>query len=214
MVTVTRMFPRDLEEGTYLENVAIFAARRCRTTKRYYELWREVNGYTTEKRENFITQVVYQDFAIDVLEMLHLVFDIEDVPLWLVIEMLRHRLLFRDFSMEQLSQRAIDPLRLRVVAPTPELQALVDDYLKLIHKAIEEGRVPPENLREIMPQGVLVNLVLAGNARAWHHLFYMRCSTVFGGKGGAHIKFMALADAAFYQAHQVYPLGFKEIIPA
>ena len=67
---ITRLFPRTLEEGGYLEEVAIFAARRCRTTKSTPELWEEVRAKTPNQKRQFLDAVVYEDWALDVLEML------------------------------------------------------------------------------------------------------------------------------------------------
>ena len=119
--------------------------------------------------------------------------------------MLRHRLVAREFSLEQLSQRAIAPFKLQVEAPTLELQELVDKFVQDAAFIGERDHIPPEQLREVFPQGVLVNLVIAGNLRAMHHFWWMRSSPLYGGKGGAHIKFQAIADKMLIQAREVYP---------
>lgn len=212
---VRLLFPRsEDDDGYYLESVSIFAARRCRTVKDHDELWEEVVEYSLEKREKFLGQVVFQDWAADILEMLPLVYDWEDIPVWLIVEMLRHRLLWREFSMEQLSQRAIDPMRLKVEAPTQRTQRLVDLYMDTVRQELASGKIPPENLREIIPQGVLVNLVLGGNLRSFHHFFFMRSSPLYGGKGGAHPKFMELADQMQDLAKNVYPMTMAQILKA
>ena len=191
---VTRLFPRNKDDGSYLEDVAIFAARRCRTTKDFDALWSEVISYSEDKSRNFLNQVVFTDWAADVLEMQPLIYDVEGVPVWLVIEMLRHRLMWRDFSMEQLSQRAINPAKLVIKAPTPALQDLVDEFVTKATALAAAGQVPPEQFREVIPQGVLVNLVIGSNLRAFHHFWFMRSSEAMGGKGGAHPLFMEMAD--------------------
>ena len=208
------MVPRSKEDGRYHESVAIFAARRCRTPKSYDELWVEVNGYSDEKRINFLQKVVTEDWAADVLEMIPMTFDWEGVPVWLVIELLRHRLVAREFSLEQLSQRAISPLKLKVEIPNGELQELADEYIEKIKQIIESGRIPPEDAREAFPQGVLVNLCISGNLRAFHHFFFMRSSELFQGKGGAHRKFMDLADQMQVRALDRLPVTMKTILRA
>lgn len=207
------MNPKDPEAGWYAETVAIFAARRCRSVKTHDELFAEVIGYDYNKRRAFVEQVVNQDWAADVLEMIHLTYDIEGVPVWLVIELLRHRLIAREFSLEQLSQRAIASFKLQVEAPA-ELQALVDEYVDKITRVIQDGRIPPEQAREAFPQGVLVNFCIAGNMRAFHHFFWMRSSQLYGGKGGAHPKFMAMADEMQKRAADVLPLTMGSILKA
>ncbi|KKN22087.1 hypothetical protein LCGC14_0918930 [marine sediment metagenome] len=116
--------------------------------------------------------------------------------------------------MEQLSQRAISPFKLQVVAPTPRLQTLVDNFIQEAAEAAKIDNVPPEDLREVFPQGVLVNLVIGANVRAFHHFFFMRSSPLYGGKGGAHKKFMLLADMMQVLAKEVYPLTMSQILPA
>ncbi len=214
MANVHLMVPRSVEEGEYNELVAIFSARRCRTTKSYQDLWDEVLSYTSAKKQEFLSKVVVQDWAADVLEMLFMVYDIERVPVWLVVELLRHRLLWREFSMEQLSQRAISSLSLEVEAPTPEMQGIVDNYLQVVREQLQQGKIPPENLREIIPQGVLVNLTIGGNLRAFHHFFFMRSSVLLQGKGGAHLKFMAIADEMQKLAVERFPNTMKVILRA
>mgnify|MGYP001565316735 FL=1 len=208
------MFPETQYDGRALENIAIFAARRCRTTKSYVDLRQEVVDYSDERRNNFLTKVVNTDWALDLLEFCPLIYDLEGVPYWLVMELLRHRLIAREFSIEQLSQRAISPTRLEIsLTPTaPEIEDAARGYIEQLTNIISQNRLSPEVLRGAYPQGVLVNLVIAANARAFHHFFYMRCSVVAGGKGGAHPEFMQLADQMLAQARSRYPIIFQRIL--
>lgn len=211
---VTRLFPRTLEEGQYLEDVCNFAARRCRTNKDHDTLWKEISSYSDEKRASFLNQVVHQDWALDVLEMTHLVLDWEGVPVWMVTELLRHRFIARDFSFEQLSQRAIQVTGMRVEAPE-WMQKHITSYMDAIKDDPEFHNTPPEDIRGGYFQGVQVNLVVAGNLRSWQHLFHMRASKAVGGRGGAHPLFQDLALLSFNTAQEVYPLALSQgIIPA
>ena len=211
---VTLLSPSNAADGRVMENLAIFAARRCRTTKTLEDLSTEVMSYSDEKRESFLTKVIVQDWAADVLEMAHLVYDIEGVPVWLVIELLRHRMVAREFSLEQLSQRAIDGIKLKVEAPDPALQNLVDGYMAQIEDARTRLKIAPEDIREIYPQGVLVNFVIAGNLRAFHHFWWMRNSPLMQGKGGAHRKFQEIADEMYKQAQERLPALTKVLVKA
>lgn len=211
---VTRLFPRTLEEGQYLEDLAIFAARRCRTTKTTEQLWEEVNAKTPGQKRQFLEAVVYQDWALDVLEMLPIHYDVMNVPVWLIIELLRHRLIWRDFSMEQMSQRAIPSNRLQVRVPE-EFESMVQSYLAQAIEIIKAyPDIPAEDYRAVFPQGVLVNLVIAGNIRAFQHYFFMRCSEAIGGAGGAHPLFMIIADEMLLQASDVYPTSVTKVAKA
>src|SRR3990167_3055919 len=199
MSNATLLFPSSPLVGENLETLTIYAARRCRTTKQHDELMAEVLSFSDEKRTMFLQTVIFQDWAADVLEIAHLVYDIEDAPLWLVIELLRHRLIARDFSLEQLSQRAIDPARLRVSIQDPGLNELAQEYLQKIHSYNKEHHLPPEQAREAYLQSTLVNFVIAGNLRAFSHFWFMRASEP-NGKGGAHPMFQRLADQMLQQA--------------
>jgi len=210
---VTRLFPRNVEEGSYMEHLAIFAARRCRTVKSIEDLRLEVGDYSLSHKKTFLNKVVNEDWALDVLEFPYLIFDIEDVPVWLMIEFLRHRLISRDFSFEQLSQRAMDPGRLKVDFPKG-FEDQMANYLGWIEDWAKDEKIPNEILRSLYPQGVLVNFVVAANLRAWQHVFYMRMSEEEGGKGGAHPKFQELAGEFYRQAQEVYPLSLTEVLPA
>ena len=209
----TLLFPSTREEGSKLEDIAIFAARRCRTTKTHSELWDEINSRDISWKPNFLQKVVNEDWALDVLEFPILIYDLEDVPMWLIVEFLRHRFIARDFSFEQLSQRAIDSSRLKVDVP-PQFDAAVELYLQEVIHMAKTTDIPIEELRALYPQGILVNLVISSNLRAFQHLFYMRCSTELGGKGGAHPKFQELADGMFEQAKEVYPMSLSVILPS
>lgn len=213
-MNVRLMFPRNTDEGDYLESLVIYSARRTRSTKSVDDLLLEVSTYSSAKRRAFLANVVHQEWAADILEMAWLTYDLEEIPLWLVVELLRHRLIAREFSLEQLSQRAISGLKLKVEAPNGEMQTLVDHYLKMVDDYAALGQIHPENLREILPQGVLTNFVISGNVRAFQHFFFMRLPVDSGGKGGAHKKFQELADRMLEQAKIVYPNILASILPA
>jgi thymidylate synthase ThyX len=206
------LFP-DSDTGKRLETITIFAARRCRTTKSHDELMAEVRDYDSIKRTKFINGVVHTEWAGDVLEMADLIYDLENIPVWLIIELLRHRLLSRDFSIEQLSQRAISPGKLEVDVPLSYRQITLD-YIDTLLKQADVLNTPPEELRKMFPQAVLVNLVVKANLRAWSHFFFMRCSKSMGGKGGAHPDFERLADDMLYQGRLVYPILLRQLLPA
>lgn len=211
---VRLLVPRNRTEGEHLESVAIFASRRCRTTKEYDELWQEVMSYTPEKRKNFLQNVVNQEWAADVLEMIQLVYDVEGVPVWLVIELLRHRLVAREFGMEQLSQRAIAPFKLQVEIRDSDLRDLTNKFIEDATTIAKLKHLTPEDMREAFPQGVLVNFCIAGNLRAFMHFFFMRSSELFQGKGGAHKKFMDLSDSMQEVTKERLPITMETILRA
>ncbi len=196
-IQVHRMFPIDPNQGRYMESCAIFAAKRCRTRKNHADLWAEVVQMTDEKREQYLTKVVTQDWASDVLEIPYLIFDWEKVPVWLITELFRHRHIIRDWSPEQMSQRAI---KIVDVDCHESMKPALMKYLE----ALEAADLKSEDYREALPQGALTNLVIAGNVRAFREFFLMRSSE---GHGGAHKKFEKLADESLALAREVYPIS-------
>lgn len=205
---VRLLFPRSASEGRYLELVSIFLARRTRTTKSHDDLWAEVLNYDDNRVSSFLDRVVFKDYASDVLEFPFLIYDLEGIPYWLVMELLRHRFIAREFSLEQLSQRSISPLRLRVDVPDCYAD-VVTRYLTQI--AERSAGLPPEEIRKAVPQGVLVSLGIGGNARAWHRIFRLRCSKEMGGHGTAHPDFQRISDEMLRLARSVYPHIFKSL---
>lgn len=212
----TLMFPRNDTDGKYLEDVAIFMARRCRTVKSHDELWKEVVESSPTKKSNFLDKVVGEEWAIDIYEFAYLTYDMENIPYWLVMELLRHRLIAREFSLEMLSQRAISPLKLVINSNNKidDLRELYKDYIEKVDDLIINRGLKFEDIRDYIPQGVEVNLGISGNVRAFHHYFFMRNSPLLGGKGGAHPQFQKLADSMLNQARLVYPNIVKEVIRA
>ena len=210
----TLLDPTDRRQANYQELVAIYAARRTRTLKPSGQLLDELNKWSFERRANFIQKVVHEDWAVDIYEMIDLTWDWQSVPSWLLTEMMRHRQIWRDFSLEALSQRAVAGIRLPFDTGRPALDEMAHQYMDALELEIKADRLHPEDLREYIPQGVRVNCVIKANVRAWHHFFYMRCSEGSGGKGGAHPIFEALADQMFRQAREIFPRLFGEIIPA
>ncbi len=71
-----------------------FAARRARTYKDHEALWDEVFNTSDTKRHDFLERVVVQEWSLDVLEMAWFMWDIENVPSWLPVELYRQPVYF------------------------------------------------------------------------------------------------------------------------
>lgn len=212
----TLLFPRNIDDGKYLEDICIFAARRCRTTRDHSILKEEIKGYSESKKKNFISKVVGEEWAIDILEFATLIYDLEEIPYWMVMELLRHRVIARDFSLEMMSQRAISPTRLAINKHNhnESLRKLYNDYMFNVDVIAHNENIKYEDLRDFIGQGVEVNFCIAGNVRAFHHFFWMRNSITSGGKGGAHPQFQELANSMYEQAKSVYPNIVGSIVNA
>ena len=215
----TLMFPRTQEEGLYLEKLAHFASRRARTVKDHNSLYQEVfDKATPEKRTSYLKAVVEEEWSLDVVEMNLFVYDIEQVPSWLMTEFLRHRLIARDWSFEQRSKRAIHGHRIGVLNPfedNTDLWHQFDSLVTLSHGLIEqatEAGYPSELTRYAVLEGSETSFVCASNARALHHLFTMRGSSDIGGDNKAAPEFLELVDNMYDQAKEVCPLLFDHIL--
>ena len=199
---ITRLFPRTAEEGSYMETLAIFAARRDRTLKKHDDLMYEVNSYSLDKRKSFLQGVVHQDWALDVIEIPYLVYDWEDIPLWCIVQLLRHRIIARDFSLEQLSQRAI---KITQIDCSDRLRPIMEKHIENVFSM----DLSTEEYRDAIPQSIMVNLVIAGNVRAFHHLWTMRSSE---GHGGTQNRFKEAADETLRLAREVYSITTEKVL--
>lgn len=216
---VTLMFP-DASTGALFQDLAFFAARRARTLKDHDALWKEAFEASEEKQSRFLYTILAEEWSLDVAEFNLFMFDVEAAPSWLMIELLRHRMLARDFSFEQRSKRAIHAGRISAINPfdkTTELvnylvmADLIDDAQK-VQEYLAEQKVPAERLRYAALEGSETSFVVAGNARTLHHLFDLRCSTSVGGRGTAAPEFQDLADDMYRQVRLVCPMLFPQII--
>ena len=217
---VTLMFPRNAEDGLYLEAICHFAARRARTLRRHDELIDEVSGAGIQGREHFLHHILQSEWSLDVAEMSLFVYDVEGVPSWLMTEFLRHRLIARDWSFEQRSKRAIGAHRIPVINPfDPNLEPAhyqqMEDLVAHSHTAMSLWRadgVAPEKIRYGALEGSDTAFVVASNARALHHLFTLRGSKALGGNGTAAPEFWAVVADMHQQARQVCPNLFAQVL--
>lgn len=205
--------------GETYEKIAYMAARRARTVKDHDALRREaLEEVTTERRRRFLRAVIQEEWSLDVAEMSLFVYDIEGVPSWLMTELLRHRLIAREWSLEQRSKRAIHGHRLPVVNPweegTPlhaDMAALIRQSQELMARAAAEGH-PAERIRYAALEGTETAFMAAGNARAMHHLFTLRGSPAIGGDGKAAPVFQEVTDRMFALAQEACPGLFQALL--
>ncbi len=221
-MNVTLIFPITSEEGSYLEEVAHFAARRARTMKSHNELWAEVRekGAVVDQRARFLHYILKEEWSLDVAEMNIFLWDIEGVPSWLLIEFLRRRLIARDWSFEQRSKRAIHGERIPVINPFDQhkeygLWYQMNDLIARSQAIMAEAhsqRIPAQRLRYAALEGSETSFVAGANARALHHLFTMRGSEQIGGNGTAAPEFMDVVDQMYEQAQAMCPVLFNEVL--
>ena len=215
---VTLIHPRNREDGTWWEKIAHFAARTARSIKTYDELIAEVEHSTEERRAAFLEAIIEREWSLDVAEMNTFIWHIANVPSWLMIELLRHRFIARDWSFEQRSKRAIYGERIPVLNPFEgddelffEMNGLIEKSLALMAKAHKKG-MSAEKVRYASLEGSVTSFVAAANARTLHHFFTLRGSSDIDGNNTAAPEFQKVADAMFEQAHQVSPLLFPRVL--
>ena len=110
------------------------------------------------------------------------VWHIADVPSWLMVDLLRHRFVARDWSFEQRSKQAIYGEHIPVINPFDDDQELWDDMddlilrsQRLMAKAHKRGK-PARLVRYAALEGTMTSLVAAANARTLHHLSLIHIS--------------------------------------
>ena len=215
---VQLMYPRNREEGEFFEQVCMFAARRARTMKDHDALWEEASSATSDRLDHFLNYILYEEWSQDVAEFSLFVYDIEQVPSWLMPEFFRHRFIVRDWSFEQRSKRAIHGERISVINPFnryeptesdlwQQMEDLIDQSNSLLTEAHRKG-IPAEKSRYACLEGTETAVAVAGNARALYELFLKRGSADIGAHGKAAPEFMELADEMFYQAQAMCPRLF------
>jgi thymidylate synthase ThyX len=218
--TITLAFP-DRDIGPFLEQLAMVAARGDRSLKPYDELWQEVEvAADVGKLGPFLERVVKTDWALDVAELNIFVWHIEGIPSFLVPEWLRHRLIARDWSFQQLSKRAIHADRIEFINPfskeTEATNYLIAEVglasIRETIKALHDKGVSAERIRYLCPEGAKTRLTAGANARALHHFFTMRGSKDIGANGRAYPEFQELVDTMYQQAQEVCPILFKELL--
>ena len=210
--------PRNAEEGEYLERLCFMGARRARTVKNHDDLLHESLNATDVRLSNFLKAIVREEWSLDVAEFATFVYDVEDVPSWLMVEFLRHRFIAREWSFEQRSKRAIQGHRIRALNPFDadsefyhRYEELAEASQKLMQDAHKAG-ITAEKMRYAALEGSETAFFVAGNARTLHHVFTLRGSSDMGANGTAAPEFFDLIDDMYEQAQKVCPHLFQTLL--
>ena len=208
------LHPISRERGEEFERLVHFAARRARTMKTHDELMEEVDGASPEKRANFLRYVLEEEWSRDCAEFSFFMWDLEEIPTWLMIEFFRHRFVLRSWSPEQRSKRAIHGERIPVQNPFNRandpgfhdwFEDLAHDTQEFMASAHAQG-YPAEVTRYAALEGSETAVCLAVNARALYDVAKLRGSRDTVGDGKAHPLFQELMDVMYRQARGVCPL--------
>jgi len=208
--------PRTRDEGRYQEQMIAFSAKWTRNKRSYRVIMDQVLEMSDYDRAAYVNKVVQTDFAGDVLELGWASFAVENVPLWMMLEWARHRLVWRDFSLEQLSLRAVNGLDLEnQSASHPLIQQLTDKYLADLIETMHRHdiKLPNEELRKALTQGVLTHFVIGANLRTWMGFLKQRGSAENDGDGKATPEFQQMCDDMLIDLRFAYPTSFELITP-
>ena len=145
----------------------------------------------------------------------------DDVSRGFTHEQVRHRLI----SVTQESTRYVDESNLRVVAPPG-----VDPKRKIVKLVMSDGRVQEisfedwaklneqmyaglrqeglaqEDARQILPIGVVAEIVITANFREWRHIFQLRCSP------GAHWEIRLTMVQLLERVQKLVPVVFDDFV--
>ena len=213
------MYPRNRKQGDEFESLVYFAARRARTMKTHSELCAEVYSATEERRANFLHYILEEEWSRDCAEFSFFMWDLEEIPTWLMIEFFRHRFVLRSWSPEQRSKRAIHGERIPVMNPFDRntdpgfhdwFEQLAADTQEFMAAAHSQG-YPAELTRYAALEGSETAVCLAVNARALYDVAKLRGSRDTVGDGKAHPLFQELMDVMYRQAREVCPLLLPDV---
>ena len=214
---VTLISPGSRVEAERMVRVAWLSAARCRSYLGIEELREKVEQMGIEVVGKKIWGAVKTEWAVDILRHTLFTFDWEDVPTWAWTELWRHQFVVRNVWPEQMSQRALNSTKLKVLnefegGDKVEFEliiARVNEFMERMGRSY--GR---DVVRNASFQGTLSSGVLSMNAETIHHLVVMRGSVeLMGGEGGKAA--LVLQDAigqTWDRAREVCPWLFQEVL--
>lgn len=174
------------------EELCASAARGCYSV---YDSKTLLKSMTQERMEKTLVHAIEAGHT-SVLEHIQFTFSVKGVSRVLTHQLVRHRHL----SFSQQSMRYVDVHKLsdNIVIPTTvknimeNEESLADtiseqpmmvkfnNYLKAMHELMAEmdkHGIPSEDQRYFVPNGVMANITVTGNARAWIEFCKLRCCT-------------------------------------
>jgi thymidylate synthase (FAD) len=189
----------------------------------------EVAGRTAYQSQEKITEGSAEKFVKmlrdrkheSVLEHSCMMVRFSDVSRGLTHEQVRHRLT----SPTQESTRYVDESNLRVIAPPGidsnkkivELimsdgkreQVSFEDWVVLnqqMYRGLRRAGLVPEDARQVLPIGVVAQIVITANFREWRHIFELRCSPQ------AHWEIRMTMVELLKQVQRLVPIVFDDFV--
>lgn len=169
---------------SYTEFLACIA-RRCYSIKPFNHIRDTVIPNSAEPKDKQVDakkliKRIIESGHMSILEHISFTFSIEDVPVYLVSQLTRHRMAsfaVTSFRYNNLTKKGTEDITYVPRELTDEQkeifgEAILSSFSKY-SKLIEDG-VKPEVARGILPQGAFTNLIMTMNARELFHFFDLR----------------------------------------
>ena len=183
-MNVTLISKPDTGILSYTEFLACIA-RRCYSIKPFKHIKDTVIPNSAEPKNKQVDaeklmKKIIESGHMSILEHISFTFSIEDVPVYLVSQLTRHRMAsfaVTSFRYNNLTKRNIEDITY-IPQNLNEKQKKIffDSFITSFHKysdLVNDG-VKPEVARGILPQGAFTNLIMTMNARELFHFFDLR----------------------------------------
>ena len=183
-MNVTLIGKTDTGILNYTEFLACIA-RRCYSIKPFKHIKDTVIPNSAEPKNKQVDaeklmKKIIESGHMSILEHISFTFSIEDVPVYLVSQLTRHRMAsfaVTSFRYNNLTKRNIEDITY-IPQNLNEKQKKIffDSFITSFHKysdLVNDG-VKPEVARGILPQGAFTNLIMTMNARELFHFFDLR----------------------------------------
>lgn len=183
-MNVTLISKPDTGILSYTEFLACIA-RRCYSIKPFKHIKDTVIPNSAEPKNKQVDaeklmKKIIESGHMSILEHISFTFSIEDVPVYLVSQLTRHRMAsfaVTSFRYNNLTKRNIeDTTYIPQNLNEKQKKIFFDSFITSFHKysdLVNDG-VKPEVARGILPQGAFTNLIMTMNARELFHFFDLR----------------------------------------
>ena len=183
-MNVTLISKPDTGILSYTEFLACIA-RRCYSIKPFKHIKDTVIPNSAEPKNKQVDaeklmKKIIESGHMSILEHISFTFSIEDVPVYLVSQLTRHRMAsfaVTSFRYNNLTKRNIeDTTYIPQNLNEKQKKIFFDSFIASFHKysdLVNDG-VKPEVARGILPQGAFTNLIMTMNARELFHFFDLR----------------------------------------
>ena len=183
-MNVTLIGKTDTGILSYTEFLACIA-RRCYSIKSFNHIKDTVLPNSAEPKNKQVDakkliKKIIESGHMSILEHISLTFSIEDVPVYLVSQLTRHRMAsfaVTSFRYNNLTKKGTEDITYVPSELTDKQKEIFGEALffsfRKYSKLVEDG-VKPEVARGILPQGAFTNLIMTMNIRELFHFIDLR----------------------------------------